>query len=92
MSIEQVLTWFLEGSATLVMNENSEGPVVRNFFPIAYLKLLWKLLTGIISESTYYHLLVNKLLCYEQKGCQKNSQGTRDHLSINKSVLRNCKR
>ena len=49
-------------------------------------------LMGIIYESTYNYLLVNNLLFYERKVSQKNSQDTKDHLSIDKTVLKNCNR
>ena len=49
-------------------------------------------MTGIFSEKTYAHLLSNDLFPSEQKGCRRESQGTKDHLIVDKFILRNCKR
>ena len=40
----------------------------------------------------YKHLDEEKLLPYEQKGCRRQKQGTKDQLLINKMVIRNCRR
>lgn len=84
--------WMVEGRTTLVMKDKIKGTVVGNYRPIACLNLLWKLLTGVFAEKTYHHLSSNKLLPVEQKGGRRGSQGTKDHLAIDKTVLRNCKR
>ena len=82
----------VEGRTTLIMKDKTKGPVVGNYRPIACLNLLWKLLTGIMSDETYNHLLENNFLPVEQKGSRKVSFGTKDHLAIDKAVLRNCKK
>ena len=46
---------------------------------------MWKLLTGIVADEIYNSL-------EEQKGCCRNSRGTKDQLLIDKTVLTNCKR
>ena len=92
LAIPKVPTWFVEGRTTLFIKNKSKDPVVVNYCPIAYSNLIWKFLTSIISESTYNYVRVNKLLPFKQKVCWKSNQGTKDHLSINKAVLRNCKR
>ena len=43
---------------------------------------MWKLLTSIFSEAMYGHLSCQELLPNEQKGCIKNSRGTKDQLLI----------
>ena len=43
---------------------------------------MWKLLTGIIAEDLSEFLDTENLLPDEQKGCTKNSQGTKDQLYI----------
>ena len=40
----------------------------------------------------YNHLLQNMLLPNEQKGCRKESRGTKDQLLIDKAILGNCRR
>ena len=49
-----------------------------------------KLLTSIFSEAIYGHLSCQELLPNEQKGCKKNSRGTKDQLLIDKTILENC--
>ena len=40
----------------------------------------------------YRHLEEHQLLPIEQKGCRKNTRGTKDHLLVDKMILKNCKR
>ena len=88
----QVLTWMTEGRTVLIMKEKSKGTVVGTYRPIACLPLMWKLLTSIFSEAMYGHLSSQELLPNEQKGCRKNSRGTKDQLLIDNSMLKNCRR
>ena len=74
------------------MKDPAKGNDVTNYRPIACLDLLWKLLTGLISEKTYSHLEDNNLLPEEQKGCRKRCLGTKDNLAIDKCILKNCRR
>merc|ERR1711911_225066 len=53
---------------------------------------MWKLLTGIFSEKMYQHLEEKELLPDEQKGCRKNSRGTKDQLLIDKMILKDAKK
>ena len=84
--------WLTQGSTTLIMKDESKGAEVSNFRPITCLPLMWKLLTGMISEGIYAHLDGENILPQEQKGCRKESRGTKDQLLIDKMVLKNCKR
>ena len=63
-----------------------------NYRPIACLPLTWKLLTSIFSDAMYGHLSCQELLPNEQKGCRKNSRGTKDKLLIDKATLKNRRR
>ena len=82
----------VEGRTTLIMKDPTKGIAVENYRPITCLNLLWKLLTSIFAEKTYKHLLQNELLPVEQKGCRKDSKGTKDQMIIDKMVMKNCKR
>ena len=53
---------------------------------------MWKLFTGIMGDELYKHLEEDNLLTDEQKGCRRNSRGTKGQLLIDKMVIRNCKR
>ena len=81
--------WMTKGRTSLILKDQSEGNIVSNFRPITCLPLMWKLLTGIIAEETYQHLQSNRLFPEEQKGCKKESRGTKDQLMIDKMVLKN---
>ena len=50
------------------------------------------MLSGIFAEKVYKHLEDNDLLPIEQKGCKKKTRGTKDHLMLDKGILKNCKR
>ena len=83
--------WIVKGRTVLIQKDHPRGPVASNYRPIACLPLMWKLLTGIFAEKLYVHLLENGLLLDEQKGCKKQSRGTKDQLLIDKTVLREAK-
>ena len=85
-------TWMTRGRTCLILKEVKKGSDVTNFRPITCLPLMWKILTGIVSESLYHHLESEKLLPEEQKGCRKQSRGTKDQLMIDKMVMKNCRR
>ena len=65
---------------------------VGNYRPIACLNLIWKFLTGIISDKLYDHLEENKLLPEEQKGSRRKCQGTKDQFTIDRCILQNCRK
>ena len=82
----------VEGRATLFMKDPAKEIAVENYRPITCLNLRWKLLTSILAEKTYKHLLQNRLLPVEQKGCRKDLKGTKDQLIIDEMVMKKCKR
>ena len=65
---------------------------MENCRPIVYLKLIWKLLSEIISDNTYDHLEENRLLPEEQKGSRWKWQGTKDELAIDRFILHNYRK
>ena len=77
ITIGETPSWMTRGRSCLILKDMKKGSDVTNFRPITYLPLMWKVLTGIVSESLYYHLESEKLLPEEQKGCRKNSRGTK---------------
>jgi len=86
-----ILDWLGTGRTVLIMKDKEKGTAVENYRPITCLPTTWKLLSAIISEEIYKHLAQNNLLPVEQKGCRKESRGTKDQLLIDKMVLKNCK-
>ena len=83
--------WMVKGRTVLIQKDPAKGTVAGNYRPIACLPLMWKLLTGIFAGKIYEHLESNDLLPDEQKGCRKNSRGTKDQLLIDKAVLKQAK-
>ena len=84
--------WMTNGRTVLCQKNPMKGNAAENYHPITCLPLMWKLLTGIIVEQTYEYLENTKLLPEEQKGCMRQSRGTKDHLLIDKTVLKDCKK
>ena len=84
--------WMTLGRTYLLIKDHSKGPIPGNFRPITCLSAMWKLFTGLISDSIYHHLDQQKLLPPEQKGCKKKSRGCKEQLMIDKLILQNCKR
>ena len=52
-----------------VRSKRKKKNSVENFRPVTYLLLMWKLLTGMISEDMYCFMENEKLLPAQQKGC-----------------------
>ena len=77
-----------KGKATLIQNDPEKGNDVSNYRPIACLPHIWKLLTSILAEKLYAHLSEKNVLPDEQKGCRKDSGGTKDQLLIDKQILK----
>ncbi|XP_047475423.1 uncharacterized protein LOC125029527 [Penaeus chinensis] len=88
----EVPDWMTTGRTVLLLKDKSKGNEISNYRPITCLPLMWKLLTGIVADDVYDHLNENDLLPEEQKGCRRNSRGTKDQLLIDKTVLKNCRR
>ena len=76
----------------LCQKDPVKGNYVENFRPITCLPLMWKLLTGIISEDMYCFMENENLLPEEQKGCRRKSRGTKDQLLIDKTILKDCRK
>ena len=55
------------------MKDIQKGNIVTNYRPITCLPLVWKLLTGMISDEMYSFLEESNLLPEEQKGCRKGN-------------------
>ena len=82
--------WMTCGTTVLCLKDPAKSNAADNFRPISCLSLLWKLMTGIISESIYGFLDRNGILPNERKGCKRQFRGTRDQLLIDKLVLKDC--
>ena len=88
----EVPGWMVKGRTVLIQKDPTQGRSASNYRPIACLPLMWKLLTGIFADKMYDHLHANSLLPDEQKGCRKQSRGTKDQLLIDREVLKEARR
>ena len=84
--------WMTKGKTYLIMKDPNKGVIPGNFRPITCLPIMWKLLSGILSDSMYQHLETQNLIPEEQKGCKRNSRGCKEQLLIDKLVMKHCKR
>ena len=92
IEVGDVPGWLVEGRTIFVMKDSKNGTEVGNYRPTACINLIWKLLTGIISDKTNDHLDKNRLLPEEQKGSRRKCQGTKDQLAIDRYILQNCRK
>ena len=81
-----------KGKTTLILKNPEKGNAANNCHSIACLPIMWKLLTSVLTEKVYAHLSEKKMLPDEQKGCRKDSRGTKDQLLIDKQILKHCKK
>ena len=54
--------WMVERQTVLIQKDPTKGNTVGNYRPIACLKLLWKILTGIITDKLIENLENQDLL------------------------------
>ena len=83
---EQLPNWLIYGQTVLYQKDWIKGNAVENYLLIFCLPLMWKLLTGIISKNLYSFLEEEMILSEEQKGCKRNSTGTKDQVLSGKAV------
>ena len=84
--------WITYGRTVLCLKDPERGNAVDNYRPITCLPLMWKLLTGMIADNLYGYLEREKNLPDEQKGCRRESRGTKDQLLIDKAILKDCRK
>ena len=89
---EQAPVWLTEGTTHLLpKSENTDQP--NQYRPITCLPTVYKLLTGIIADSMYDHLMkTNNLISLQQSGCRRDCYGVKDQLLLNKTVTENARR
>ena len=89
---DDILKWMTLGRAVLCQKDPSKKNDVDNYRPILCLPLMWKLMIGTVAGSIYDFLDVNDNLPVEQKGCKKESRGTKDQLLIDQMILCDCRK
>ena len=83
--------WMTTGRTALILKDPSKGNQPGNYRPITCLPLMWKALTAVLADKLYDHLENQGIIGDEQKGCRRNTRGTKDPLLVDKAVLRDCK-
>ena len=89
---KEIPAWMTYGRTVLCHKDAAKGNSVENFRPITCLPLMWKLLTGIVSEDIYCFMENEHLFPEEQKGYRRKSRGTKDQLLIDKAVIKDCRK
>ena len=64
-----ILGWMVKSRTVLIQKEPTKGNPVGSYRPIACLNLVWKLLTGIITDKLYERLETQNLFPEEPERC-----------------------
>ena len=88
----EIPNWMNTGRTILCQKDPGRGNAVDNYRPITCLPLMWKLLTGMISNALYDFVESSGKLPIEQKGCKRKSRGIKDQILIDKTVLNDCRK
>ena len=66
------------GRTILCQKDPGKGNAIDNYRPIACLPLMWKLLTGMISNAMYDFMESSGKLPIEKRGCRRKSRRIKD--------------
>ena len=88
----EIPRWMTTNNTVLCQEGPNKGGAIDNCRPISCLPLMWKLMKRIISTAMCNYLDSNDRLPIEQKGCRKESRGTKDQLLIDKTVMNDCRK
>ena len=88
----QAPEWMTIGRTALAQKDKSKRNSASNYRPITCLPIMWKLLTGIISERLYNYLEDTNTIPHQQKDCRRKCRCTKDQPLIDKMVMMNSKR
>lgn len=84
----QTLPEFLTIGKTYIKPKNNETTNPSNYRPITCLPTLYKIITSTISSKIETHLTQQNVITDEQKGCKKNSQGCKEQLIIDTTIMK----
>ena len=84
-------SWMTSGRTVLIQKDPTKGTAPGNYRPITCLPVAWKLLTSMIADEMYQYLEDSGMIGEEQKGCRRGYRGTKDHLMLDKAILKHCK-
>ena len=75
-------SWLTRGRTSLLQKDNSKSNVASNYRPITCLPLMWKLLTGLITDQIYTHLDQEKVFPAEEQKSRKGAGKVLEELMI----------
>ena len=84
------IEWLTSGY-TYLIPKSTDTNQSNKYRPITRLPTTYKLITGIIADATYGHLMRNELISKEQCGCRRNCYRVKEQLLINIIILENHK-
>ena len=88
----KIPNWMITGKTILCQKDPERGSAGDDCRLITCLPLMWKLLTGMISNALYDFMENSGKLPNEQKGCRRKSRGTKNQLLIDKTVINDCRK
>jgi hypothetical protein len=83
--------WLTEGR-TILIHKKGDTTVAKNYRPITCLPTYFKLITLLLTDLIYDHLIYNDILPAEQKGVRRKARGCKDHLLLDKIITEDAKR
>ena len=83
--------WMTSGRTVLIMKDINKGNSPSNYRPITCLPIMWKVFTSILSTAVYHHVNANGLSMWKQKGCGQGTRGAKDHLLLDKAIMKDSK-
>lgn len=79
---------YLTTGVTYLLPKKGDLEDPKNYRPITCLPTLYKLYTSLLHSKIYKHLEKNCIMNIEQKGCIKNSLGSKEQLIIDSFILK----
>jgi hypothetical protein len=88
---KQELPEFLMKGKTYMIFKKGNKQKPENYRPITCLSTLYKIITAILSNKIYQHIIKNNILAEEQKGCKRGAKGCKEELIIDQVICKIAK-
>ena len=87
----EIPEWMTRGKTVLIQKDPIKGTTPKNYRPITWLPMMWKILTAQIREKIDYLLIRRGIFDDKQKECRKRTRGTEELLYIDQHILNESK-